>query len=342
VAIKSILNCGGIKSKLEIINSKLKRSIMKRINFFMMGIALLFSGALFFSSCSEDPIIPTLNFIAEPVGYEVTITVESTDVSTWTWDYGDGQKSTAPGSHKYTYKQSGEYNITCVATSSDGNFVNKTVKVTIAASVKEMLTGTPTSHPNGKTWVLDPKYNTGKNGAGPLTATLPITQPFPIDNVLDMLKLGGEYDNEYTFKADGSLVINNKNGVSLGSQMYSFVVPPATGPAPGFEGASGLCGITYAPKAGGKFEDKKGDLSLDVVIEDPANLAAGWKVGKLNLTAQVYIAPTDYFAFLDISKTILIKEITPDKMHIIALMHGVVERPDLPSTALHITMVVKK
>ena len=81
---------------------------------------------------------------------------------------------------------------------------------------------------------------------------------------------------------------------------------------------------------------------MDVVIEDPANLAAGWKVGKLNLTAQVYIAPTDYFAFLDISKTILIKEITPDKMQIVALMHGVVERPDLPSTALHITMIVKK
>jgi len=50
----------------------------------MMGTALLFSGAVFFNSCSEDPIIPTLNFIAEPTGYEVTITVESTDVSTWT------------------------------------------------------------------------------------------------------------------------------------------------------------------------------------------------------------------------------------------------------------------
>jgi len=318
---------------------------MKRISFFMMGIALLFSGALFLNSCSEDPIIPTLNFIAEPTGYEVSITVESTDVSTWSWDYGDGStKSTAPGSHKYTYKQSGEYNITGVATSSDGNTAMKTVKVTIAASVKEMLTGTSTSHPNGKTWVLDPKYNTGKNGAGPLIAGLPITLPFPIDNVLEQLKLGAEYDNEYTFKADGSLVINNKNGKSLGGVLYSYVVPPAVGPAAGFEGSNGLCGIAYTPKAGGKFEDKKGDLSLDVVIEDPANLGDGtnWKVGKLNLTNQMYILPTDYFAFLDISKTILIKEITPDKMQVVALMHGVQARADLPSTALHITMIVKK
>jgi len=315
---------------------------MKRISFFMMGAALLFSGALFFNSCTEDPIIPTLNFIAEPAGYEVTITAESTDASTWAWDYGDGIKSTAPGSHKYTYKVSGDYNITAVVTSSDGNTVMKTVKVTIAASVKEMLTGTPTSHPNGKTWVLDPKYNTGKNGGGPLIAGLPITYPFPIDNVLEMLGLGAEYDNEFTFKSDGSLVINNKNGVSLGGQLYSYVVPPAAGPAPGFGGQQGLCGITYTPKAGGKFEDKKGDLSLDVVIEDPANLAAGWKVGKLNLTGQMYVLPTDYFGFLDITKMVLMKEITADKMQIVFLMHGVQERPDLPSTALHITMIPKK
>jgi PKD repeat protein len=320
---------------------KFKSSIMKRISFFMMGAALLFSGGVFFNSCSDDPIIPTLNFIAEPAGYEVTITVESTDVSTWTWDYGDGTKSTAAGSHKYTYKQSGDYNITCVAASSDGNTAMKTVKVTIAASVKEMLTGTATSHPNGKTWVLDPKYNTGKNGAGPLITGLPITYPFPIDNVLDMLGLGAEYDNEFTFKSDGSLVINNKNGVSLGGALYSYVVAQ-TGPAQGFEGSNGLCGIAYTPKANGKYEDKKGDLSLDVVIEDPANLPAGWTVGKLNLTNQIYIVPTDYFGFLDISKTVLIKEITPDVMQVVFLMHGVQERPDLPSTALHVTMIPKK
>jgi len=316
---------------------------MKRINFFMMGIALLFSGALFFSSCSEDPIIPTLNFIAEPEGYKVTITVESTDVSAWTWDYGDGStKSTAPGSHEYTYKQSGDYNITCVATSSDGNFVNKTVKVSIAASVQEMLTGAPITHPNGKTWVLDKKYNTGKNGAGPLIAGLPITLPFMVDNVLDvMLGLGIEYDNEFTFKSDGTLVINNKNGISLGGTYYSYAVA-GTGPTPGFEGGQGLSGITYTPKANGKWAYKQENLNLDVIIEDPNNLGAGWKVGKLALTNQMYITPTDYFGFLEITKMVLIKEITGDLMHVVFLMHGVQEKGELPSTAIHVTMIPKK
>jgi PKD repeat protein len=316
---------------------------MKRISFFMMGVALLFSGSLFFNSCSEDPIIPTLDFIAEPAGYEVNITVESTDASTWSWNYGDGSAlATAAGSHKYTYKESGEYNIVCVVTSSDGNTATKTVKVTIAASVKEMITGAPSSHPNGKTWVLDKKYNTGKNGAGPLIAGLPITLPFMVDNVLDvMLGLGIEYDNEFTFKSDGSLVINNKNGISLGSTMYSYAVAQ-TGPAPGFEGGQGLSGITYTPIANGKWEYKQENLNLDVIIEDPANLGAGWKVGKLALTNQMYIAPTDYFGFLEITKTVLIKEITGDLMHVVFLMHGVQDNPLLPSTAIHVTMIPKK
>ncbi len=315
---------------------------MKRISFFMMGTALLFSGALFFNSCSEDPIIPTVNFIAEPTGYEVDITVEATDASTWAWNYGDGNASTAAGSHKYTYKESGTYTIAVTVTSSDGNTAIKSVQVTIAASVKEMITGAPSSHPNGKTWVLDKKYNTGKNGAGPLITGLPITLPFMVDNVLDvMLGLGVEYDNEFTFKSDGSLVINNKNGISLGSTMYSFAVAQ-TGPAPGFEGGQGLSGITYTPKANGKWDYKKENLNLDVVIEDPANLPAGWKVGKLALTDQMYIAPTDYYGFLEITKTVLIKEITGDLMHVVFLMHGVVEKPELPSTAIHVTMIPKK
>jgi PKD repeat protein len=315
---------------------------MKRIGFFMTGAALLFSGALLLNSCTEDPVIPTLDFIAEPTGYEVAITVEATNDATYAWNYGDGTTATTAGSHKYTYKESGEYNIVCVVTSSDGNTVSKTVKVTIAASVKEMITGKPTAFPNGKTWILDKKYYTGKNGAGPLTPTLPITLPFMVDNVLDvMLGLGAEYDNEFTFKSDGSLVINNKNGISLGSTMYSYAVA-GTGPAPGYEGGQGLSGITYTPKANGKWDYKQENLSLDVIIEDPANLSAGWKVGKLNLTNQMYIAPTDYYGFLEISKTVLIKEITADYMHVVFLMHGVVERGDLPSTAIHVTMIPKK
>ena len=64
---------------------------MKRLNFLTFGIAALFATAVLFNSCAkEDPVTPTLQFIAEVDGYDVTITVEATGADTYLWDYGDG------------------------------------------------------------------------------------------------------------------------------------------------------------------------------------------------------------------------------------------------------------
>jgi PKD repeat protein len=285
--------------------------------------------------------VPTVKIDLQKDGHKVAIAVLATDATSYVWNYGDGKSSTADGSHEYTYEYSGDYTITVTVT-GEGGTATASANVTIDPEPSEILAGTPATNPNGKKWVLDPKYYPGKNGAGPLISGLPITQDFLVDNVLEaFLGLGTEYDNEFTFKYDGSLVIDNKNGISLGGTYYSYAVA-GTGPAPGFEGGMGLSGITYAPKANGKFELKQGDLNLDVVIEDPANLSAGWKVGKLELTNQWYIEPTDYFGFLEISKQVLIKEITSEHMHVVFLMHGVVEEGMKPSTAIHVTFIPKK
>ena len=275
---------------------------MKRISLFLIGLVMLISGSVLITSCGDDSIVPTINFLADPSGFDatkgfaVTITAEATDATTWLWNYGDGTSSDSTGNHTHFYTAPGTFKIVGEVTSSDGTKAKKEVSVTVA-TVQELLAGNATSHPNGKTWVLDKKYNTGKDGAGPIISGLPITYPFLVDNVLDqILKLGAEYDNEFTFKSDGKLTINNVNGKSLGSQMYSYAVA-GTGPAPGFEGGMGLCGIAYTPKANGTYQFKAQNINMDVVIEDPANLAGGWKEGKYAATNQLVITPTDYFGF---------------------------------------------
>jgi hypothetical protein len=295
------------------------------------------------TSCGDDPIpVPTVKLNVQKNGHKVILAVVATDATSYAWNYGDGHSSTASdASHEYTYEYSGEYTITVTVTNESGSN-SASEKVTIDPEPAEIIAGTPTSNPNGKTWVLDPKYHAGKNGAGPLISSLPITLDFLVDNVLEaFLGLGIEYDNEFTFKYDGSLVINNKNGISLGGTYYSYAVAQ-TGPAPGLEGGMGLSGISYTPKANGKWALKKGDLNLDVVIEDPANLPAGWTEGKLALTNQMYIEPTDYFGFLEITKIVLIKEITSEQMNVIFLMHGVPDAGTKPSTAIHVTFIPKK
>ena len=315
---------------------------MRRLFVYLSMMVVAGMMALNLTSCGDDPVpAPTVKIDVQKDGHKVVIAVLATDVNSYEWDYGDGNKSTASGSHEYTYEYSGDYVIN-VKVTGDGGTAFTSANVTIDPEPSEILAGTPKTHPNGKTWVLDPKYHAGKNGAGPLIPALTITYPFLVDNVLEVaLNMGAEYDNEFTFKYDGSLVINNKNGVSFGSQMYSFAVAQ-TGPAPGFEGGNGLCGIAYTPKANGKYELKKGDLNMDVVIEDPANLGAGWQKGKLALTNQMYIEPTDYFGFLEITKTVLVKSITSEQMDVMFFMHGVVQEPMLPSTAIHVSFIPKK
>lgn len=293
------------------------------------------------TSCGDDPVPPTVKIDVQKDGHKVVIAVLATNVTTYAWNYGDGKSSDTNGSHEYTYDYSGDYTINVTVT-GEGGTATTSANVTIDPEPAEILSGTPATNPNGKTWILDPKYYAGKNGAGPLIAALPITLDFLVDNVLEaFLGLGKEYDNEFTFKYDGSLVINNKNGISLGGTFYSYAVA-LTGPAPGFEGGMGLSGITYTPKTNGKYALKQGNLNLDVVIEDPANLPAGWKIGKLALSNQMYIEPTDYFGFLEITKLVLIKEITSEKMNVVFLMHGVPDAGTMPSTAVHVTFIPKK
>ena len=313
----------------------------KLLVFFSMVVVAGFM-AVNLTSCGDDPVpAPTVKIDVQKDGHKVAIAVVATDVTSYAWTYGDGKASTAEGSHEYTYEYSGDYVISVTVTGGGGTAI-ASASVTIDPEPAEILSGTPASNPNGKIWVLDPKYHANANGAGPLIPELPITYPFLVDNVLELaLGMGVEYDNEFKFKYDGSLAIDNKNGISFGSTMYSYVVAQ-TGPAPGFEGGNGLSGIAYTPKPTGTYELKQGDLNLDVVIEDPANLGAGWKVGKLALTNQMYIVPSDYFGFLEITKTVLIKSITSERMDVVFLMHGVVEEPTLPSTAIQISLIPKK
>ena len=319
---------------------------MKKVSSLFIGLMLLISGSIFLSSCADDPIVPTINFMAESTGldatkgFEVTITAEATNAVSWLWNYGDNKSDTISGNHIHYYAQAGTYTIVGEVTSSDGTKTTLSKSITVATP-QDLLAGTAATNPNGKTWVLDKKYNTGKDGAGPIIAGLPITQPFLIDNVLDvMLGLGVEYDNEYTFKYDGKLTIANKNGISLGSQMYSYAVAQ-TGPAPGFGGGMGICGIAYTPKANGTYQFKAQSVNMDVVIEDPANLAGGYKEGKYTASNQLVITPTDYFGFLEITKEVFVKQITKDKLHVVFLMHGVAQVPTKPSTAVHITLIPK-
>lgn len=203
---------------------------MKRKMHLFLGVAVLLAAAILFNSCAEeDPVTPTLQFIAEADGYDVTITAEATGAQSWVWDYGDGNTSTTEGSHSYSYEAagSGTYIVTCTVTSKDDLTAMKTESVTIAASLEEIIAGVGAE---GKTWVLTQNESsfTGKMGAGGVTNDVALYPEMSLvpDNVLGIFGLGEEYPDEFTFYRDGTLSIDNENGRSLTGIVYGNIISP--------------------------------------------------------------------------------------------------------------------
>ncbi len=199
---------------------------MKKLLFFLSFILVAGFMANNLTSCSsEDPIPdPTLVLQADidpNDGYTVIISVQATDVASFSWNYGDGESSTQVGSHNYTYAASGNYTISVTVTGDNGMTVSKTANVTIVASIAEMLAG---ADDNGKTWVLTQADGAGKMGVGHVDNNLALIQDVIPANILAGFGMESEYPDEFTFYRDGTYKVDTKNNKALASALYGGVL----------------------------------------------------------------------------------------------------------------------
>jgi PKD repeat protein len=341
---------------------------MKRLNLLTLGLAALFSAAIMFNSCEEDPdpVTPTLQFIAEVDGYDVTITAESTDAETWLWDYGDGNTATTAGSHSYSYEDagSGSYTITCTVTSKDDLTAVKTANVTIAASLEEIIAGVGD---DGKTWILTQAEGTsftGKIGGGGVTndvALYPDMSLIP-DGVLTIFGLGDEYTDEFTFYRDGTLEIDLVNGRSLAGIVYANVISPndkiestdwgslplASIPGTNIEDAT--WSLSYADRTVNWYDEFVDSTIVETTFTFP--------VDDPNKIAEIVISEGAYLCFSDLyypepyatamqlpgpvdNSIYILKEVTGDMMNIAVGLNSWPDLPHLPSLLLHLVLVPK-
>ncbi len=339
---------------------------MKRLNFLTFGIAALFATAVLFNSCAkEDPVTPTLQFIAEVDGYDVTITVEATGADTYLWDYGDGNTATTAGSHDYSYEVagSGSYTISCTVTSKDNLPATKTQSVTIAASIEEIIAGIGDG---GKTWVLTQVESNyvGKMGGGGVTNDMALypAMSLVIDNMLGVFGLGDEYTDEFTFYRDGTLAIEVENGRSLVGIVYGNIMsqndivastdynslPLAS--IPGANMPDATWALSYA--------DRTVDWYDEFVTEDLAQTTFTFPDDDPNKIAEMVISEGAYLCFSDLyfpepvaeaiglpgpvdNSIYILKEVTGDMMNIAVGINSWPEYAHLPSLLLHLTLVPK-
>jgi len=316
---------------------------MKKFRFLTI---MLFAGlmAFSFSSCEEEEPTPepTVRFLVAvnaADGYTVDITLESTDATSFAWDYGDDNTSAEAASHSYTYAAAGDYTITVTAT-GDGGTATDTKDVTIAASIEEIIAGADNS---GKVWVLTQNEAdfSGKMGGGPVQDDgylIPDMSLVP-SNMMGLFGLGEEYTDEFTFFQDGTFKVDVKNNQAIAGIMYGNMTQSIQVPS-NDPGSLPLCAVSYANVDDGTWALSYDDFTVTAynefttaAIEDvDYTFGAESNVANLVLSSGAYVGLVDlaYPAIPDLgiaepidNSFYVIKEITPEAMHVIIGVNGV-------------------
>ena len=205
--------------------------------------------------------------------------------------------------------------------------------------MEEMLSGGPAAA-SGKTWVLSKKATPGKDGAGSFSNTFPADIMPGTDNLLDMVGLGAEYDNEYTFNHDGSYSVNNVDGNNLAGWIFSVVVLGQENIV--IPTDVGIFSTKSTPPKNAKWKlSEKTDLVVDAVDE----IEEG--VGK---PKTVTFSKADYLTFenggfigiQDFAVHAIIRDITADRMVVAIFLHSVEPMPDKPSNLITLSFDAKK
>jgi PKD repeat protein len=274
-------------------------------------VSAMFIGfILLLSSCTkEDPIPnPTVTFIADLTNYDAKITVEATDATSYTWDYGDGKTSAESGNHTHTYAQSGDYTIKVSVTNASGT-ASKTVTVSVAASMTELLAGALAT---GKTWVLDDGASTNLQK---IETALTLWTGLPA-GALAAFGLQAEYDNKFKFRPDGGYEIDAVNGAVLTGLVYTavnqlnVVVVPSSN-------AGGLAGAAFKNVTNGTYVLHEGkDLVIKVANEDyPAGTnKEGVKTITFPKANYITFSEGSFLGIRDFNTTVLLRNVTKDKI----------------------------
>ena len=264
---------------------------------FFILIPVFISLAMLFASCEKEKDPPSIAGIdAEVNEYTVSFSAVVTDASSYLWDFGDGNTSTQ-ATPEHIYEMSGNYTVTLTVT-GDGGEATSTINVEILPSFAEMLTGGPDAA-NGKAWVLGRGYTEGVNGGGIIDNNMWVMLP-TVANVLELIGLGDEYDNEFTFHHDGTYEIDAKNGTALAAGIYGLTNTTITNQGNEFNNL-GLVSALYTSPASATWTLHDEDLVINA-ITNPLSAEVPPGISERTITGKkcISLSKDTYFCILDL------------------------------------------
>lgn len=271
---------------------------------------------LIFTSCEEEDMIepPTAGIFRSIADKQVAFTALTLNADQWQWDFGDGNTSQEKDP-VHVYEQGGVYTITLVASNSLGS-AEATTEVSLALSPFEMLTG-GANKPEGKTWRISAGHS-DKDGIAIADADMTIIQDTPQGALGLFLGLGEEYEDEFTFKADGSYIHDNKNGGSFGGLVFATVTGTDIVSVTEASQEFGFASLAYTPESDATFTfTEETDLTVTAVSQgDGSTTYDVTYPGVMTLD----FSGTEFIGFMGFHRKCIIQEINPEKMRLAMFM----------------------
>jgi len=311
----------------------MKKSLLYLIQSFVILTVL-------FSSCAKEPTLGAIEATIDD--YKVLFSASITDADTYLWDFGDGTTSTDE-SPVHIYDNSGNYTVTLLVSGRGGEAMS-TTQIEIFPTFIEMLTGGENAV-NGKSWILTGTYIEGINGGSVVDNAMAIIIP-TVDDILTIIGLGEEYDNEFTFFADGQFKVDVKNGIALTAGIYATVNDIITDTG-NENNTMGIYAATYSAPESASWTLHNEDLILDV-ITNPFGMDVPAPVESRTISGKKWISISDdaFFGILDYPTTrkFILKDITPERMDValfICLYTYDENTLDVPTYLYHLSFVPK-
>ena len=311
----------------------------------MMSVLIL---ALTMVNCSDDddgPKAPVVDFFFEVEGTQVTFTSSMSNVESFEWNFGDGNKS-VEANPVHAYETPGTYRVDLSIVGKDGSISIVPKDVDVLETPEYLLTG-GAAHPAGKTWKM--KYGVsdpvGKEGVGAVLNTLAVQLAIDEPGFLDYISLPQGYNDTFTFVYDGAYKVDNADtyGGSLMSLIYAnmnYVMEEY--PAGDVLGISSelniapMGDIVYSPKTDATWAFSSNDFDVDAALVDPAtgDIVESYTV---TFSGHTRLVLDEYIGFKDASIVVILKEISETEMTIAIAMHAAEADPARASHMVHLT-----
>ncbi|MCB0634541.1 MAG: PKD domain-containing protein [Saprospiraceae bacterium] len=282
------------------------------LNLFLIGACLILTT----SSCEKEEMVeaPTAGIFRSIAGKQVAFSALTLNADQWQWDFGDGNNSQEKNP-VHIYDQGGIYTITLTATNSVGT-AQATTQVSLDLTPYEMLTGGP-NDPDGKTWRISAAHS-DKDAIALANADMTVIQEVPQGALGLFLGLGEEYEDEFTFKADGSYIHDNKNGGSFGGLVFALVtqtpIVNITDESQGF----GFASLAFTPESGATFT-YTAEKDLTITAVDQNNDSNTYEVTYPGVSTLSF-SGNEFIGFMGFHRECIIQEITPEKMRLAMFM----------------------